>query len=143
MQYSAGSSGFARRWDVANGRARRPTTARWTGCCAEHDLLRARRRRLREVLVCTAAGTYVAVRLPAPPRYPQRLSAMQLIAARARRARPRPARSAATWPRANALLVICDADAAIAGVPGLLFKERGPRFFEDDGRGRTTSRLPK
>jgi len=30
----------------------------------------------------------------------------------------------------RAPLVICDADAPIAGVPGLIFKDRGPRFFK-------------
>jgi len=137
VQYSAGQFLALAALGRGRGRARRLTRCETDRLLPEYDLLRAHAEAGCEVLVCdTAAGA-------APFVFLRRriargaLPAMQLIYARstasfAACAGPLGRHLAAR----GAPLVICDADAAIPGVPGLLFKERGPRFFKGPERPR-------
>ena len=103
----------------------------------EYELLRAHAEAGCEVLVCdTAAGAQPFVFLR---RRIARgvLGAMQLVYARSTASFAANARPLGRFlAMRGAPLVICDADAAITGVPGLLFKERGPRFFKGPERPR-------
>ena len=137
VRYNAGQflalPGLAR----GRGRARRLSQRRGDQLLPEYELLRAHAEAGCEVLVCDTQGG------AAPFVFLRRriaggaLPAMQLIYARSTASF---AASAAPLGRYLAMggapLVICDADAAIPGVPGLLFKERGPRFFKGPERPR-------
>ena len=137
VQYSAGQFLALAALGRGRGRARRLTRGKMDRLLPEYDLLRAHAEAGCEVLVCdTAAGA-------APFVFLRRRIARGAAAGHAADlcqehgelrglAGPLGRHLAAR----GAPLVICDADAAIPGVPGLLFKARGPRFFKGPERPR-------
>jgi hypothetical protein len=137
VRYSAGQFLALPALGRGRGRARRLTHAPADRLLPEYDLLRAHAEAGCEVVICdTAAGAAPFVFLP---RRIARgaLPAMQLVYARSTASFAACARPLGRFlARRGAALVICDADAAIPGVPGLLFKERGPRFFKGPERPR-------
>jgi hypothetical protein len=103
----------------------------------EYDLLRAHAEAGCEALVCDTQGGAVPFVFLHRRIGRGALPAMQLIYARSTASF---AACAAPLGRFLALrgapLVICDADQGVPGVPGLLFRERGPRFFKGPERPR-------
>jgi hypothetical protein len=137
VRYSAGQFLALPALGRGHGRAQRLTSGERDRMLPEYELLRAHAEAGCEVLVCdTAAGAQPFVFLR---RRIARgaLPAMQLVYARSTASF-----AACGGPVGRFLamrgapLVICDADVAIPGVPGLLFKERGPRFFKGPERPR-------
>jgi hypothetical protein len=137
VRYNAGQflalPGLAR----GRGKARRLSRGRGDHLLPEYDLLRAHAEAGCEALVCDTQGGGVPFVFLRRSIARGALPAMQLIYARSTASF---AACAAPLGRFLALrgapLVICDADETIAGVPGLLFKERGPRFFKGPERPR-------
>ena len=137
VQYSAGQFLALPALGRGRGRARRLSHGRADRLLPEYDLLRSHAEAGCEVLVCdTSAGAIPFVFLR---RRIARgaLPAMQLIYARSTASF---ATCAAPLGRFLAMrgapFVICDADTAVPGLPGLIFKERGPRFFKGPARPR-------
>jgi hypothetical protein len=103
----------------------------------DYDLLRAHAEAGCETLICGGAGgrrPFVFLR--------RRIGRGLLPAAQLIYARDTASFAACAGPLGRFLaargapLVICDADAPIPGAPGLLFKDRGPRFFKGPQRPR-------
>lgn len=136
-RYSAGQFLALAALGRGRGRVRRLSHGGMDRLMPDYELLRAHAEAGCEVLVCdTAAGL-------APFVFLRRriargvLPAMQLIYARSTASF-----AACAGPLGRFLasrgapLVICDADAPVQGAPGVLFKERGPRFFKGPDRPR-------
>jgi len=131
VRYSAGQFLALPALGRGRGKARRLTNGCGDRLLPEYELLRAHVEAGCEVLVCdTASGS-------APFVFLRRriargaLPAMQLIYARSTASFAACARPLGRYlALRGAPLVICDADEAIAGLPGLLFRDRGPRFFK-------------
>jgi len=137
MRYSAGQFLALAVLGGGRGRARRLSHAPSDRLLPEYELLRAHAEAGCEVLVCdTQAGAVPFVFLR------RRIGKGVLPAAQLIYARSTGSFAACAAPlgrflaRRGAPLVICDAEARIAGVPGLLFRKRGARFFKGPERPR-------
>jgi hypothetical protein len=136
-RYSAGQFLALPALGRGRGRARRLTNGRSDRLLPEYDLLRAHLEAGCEVLVCDTQGGTVPFVFLRRRIVRGALPAMQLIYARSTASFAACARPLGRFlALTGAPLVICDADAPVPGVPGLIFRERGPRFFKGPERPR-------
>jgi hypothetical protein len=137
VRYSAGQFLALAALGSGRGRARRLSQGEMDRLLPEYELLKAHAEAGCEVLVCDTQGGAIPFVFLRRRIAGGALPAMQLIYARSTASFAACAGPLGRWLAGRgAPLVICDADAPVAGVPGLLFKDRGPRFFKGPERPR-------
>lgn len=137
VRYSGGQFLALAALGRGRGRARRLSHAPSERLLPEYELLRAHAEAGCEVLVCDTQGGAIPFVFLRRRVAKGALPAMQLIYARSTASFAACAGPLGRYLAARgAPLVVCDADAPIAGVPGLIFRRRGARFFKGPERPR-------